>query len=44
MESYKLIVIGGGPSGITLAKKLGSKMNMAVVRPGYFNIKVIENV
>jgi len=33
MESYELIVIGGGPSGITLAKKLGSKMNMAVIRP-----------
>jgi len=33
IESYELIVIGGGPSGITLAKKLGSKMNMAVIRP-----------
>jgi NADPH-dependent 2,4-dienoyl-CoA reductase/sulfur reductase-like enzyme len=33
MESYELIVIGGGPAGITLAKKLGSKMNMAVIRP-----------
>ena len=33
MKSYELIVIGGGPAGITLAKKLGSKMNMAVIRP-----------
>ena len=33
MESYELIVIGGGPAGITLAKKLGSKMNMVVIRP-----------
>ncbi len=33
MESYELIVIGGGPAGITLAKKLGGKMKMAVIRP-----------
>lgn len=33
IESYELIVIGGGPAGITLAKKLGSKMNTAVIRP-----------
>jgi len=32
-KSYELIVIGGGPAGITLAKKLGSKINMAVIRP-----------
>jgi len=29
----ELVVIGGGPAGITLAKRLGRRMDMAVVRP-----------
>ena len=33
METYELIVIGGGPAGITLAKIAGSSMKMAVIRP-----------
>ncbi len=33
MDNFELIVIGGGPAGITLAKKLGEKFNMAVIRP-----------
>ncbi|MBN1298989.1 MAG: FAD-dependent oxidoreductase [Actinobacteria bacterium] len=33
MERYELIVIGGGPAGITLAKNLGNKMKIAVIRP-----------
>ncbi len=30
---YDLIVIGGGPAGITLSKMLGKSMKMAVIRP-----------
>lgn len=33
MSDYELIVVGGGPAGITLAKMLGKKMKMAVIRP-----------
>ncbi len=33
MENYDIVVIGGGPAGITLAKMLGKKMSMAVIRP-----------
>ena len=33
LERYELVVIGGGPVGITLAKKLGGKFKMAVIRP-----------
>ncbi len=33
MRDYELIVIGGGPAGITLAKRLGSRFKMAVIRP-----------
>lgn len=33
MDKKELIVIGGGPVGITLAKKLGKHMDVAVVRP-----------
>ncbi len=32
-KKYDLIVIGGGPAGITLAKRLGKVMKMAVLRP-----------
>ncbi len=33
MSYFELIVIGGGPAGITLAKMLGGKLKMAVIRP-----------
>ncbi len=33
MKEYEIIVIGGGPAGITLSKMLGKKFKMAVIRP-----------
>ena len=33
LERYEIVVIGGGPVGITMAKKLGGKFKMAVIRP-----------
>ncbi len=33
MEKYEIIVIGGGPAGVTLSKMLGRKKKMAVIRP-----------
>ncbi len=33
MKEYEIIVIGGGPSGITLAKNLGKKKAIAIIRP-----------
>ncbi len=33
MEKYDIVVIGGGPSGITLAKRLSKKYKMAIIRP-----------
>lgn len=33
MINYEIIVIGGGPAGITLAKLLGTKKKMAIIRP-----------
>ncbi|MBN2648903.1 MAG: FAD-dependent oxidoreductase [Prolixibacteraceae bacterium] len=30
---YDIVVIGGGPAGITLAKRLGNKYKMAIIRP-----------
>jgi NADPH-dependent 2,4-dienoyl-CoA reductase/sulfur reductase-like enzyme len=33
MRKYEIIVIGGGPAGITLSKMLGKKFKMAVIRP-----------
>ena len=33
MEKYDIAVIGGGPAGITLAKMLGGRSRMAVIRP-----------
>ena len=38
MTRYELVVIGGGPAGITLAKILGRKRRMAVVRPEAFSM------
>ncbi len=33
MKKYEIVVIGGGPAGITLSKMLGKKFKMAVIRP-----------
>jgi len=33
VHEYDIAVIGGGPAGITLAKMLGKKLKMAVIRP-----------
>lgn len=33
MEPYDILVLGGGPAGITLAKNLGKQTRMAVLRP-----------
>ena len=33
MKKYEIIVIGGGPAAITLAKMLGGKYHMAIIRP-----------
>lgn len=33
MEKFEIVVIGGGPAGITLAKMLGQSCKMAVIRP-----------
>lgn len=33
MERYDIAVIGGGPAGITLAKMLGGRSRVAVIRP-----------
>ncbi len=33
MTKYELIVIGGGPAGVTLAKMVGKKKKMAIIRP-----------
>ena len=35
VEKFDIVVIGGGPSGISLAKVLGRKVKMAVVRQEY---------
>ncbi|MBN2829683.1 MAG: FAD-dependent oxidoreductase [Candidatus Cloacimonetes bacterium] len=32
-KNYDIIVIGGGPAGITLAKMLGGKKKIAIIRP-----------
>jgi flavin-dependent dehydrogenase len=31
MENYDLLVIGGGPAGITLAKNMGKTVKMGVL-------------
>ncbi len=33
MKKYDVLVIGGGPSGITISKALGGKMSVGVIRP-----------
>ncbi len=33
MKSYEIVVVGGGPAAITIAKVLGKKKHVAVVRP-----------
>lgn len=33
MKKYDIVVIGGGPAGITLAKILGKKKSIAIIRP-----------
>ncbi len=33
MKSYDVLVIGGGPAGITLAKQLGAKKSIGIIRP-----------
>lgn len=33
MEPYDVLVIGGGPAGITIAKNLGEKKKVGIVRP-----------
>lgn len=33
MKEYEILVVGGGPAAITLAKMIGKKKNMAVIRP-----------
>ncbi len=46
---YDLVVIGGGPAGVTLAKRLGKNIKMAVIRPEDYSMiycampYVIEN-
>ncbi|MCK4632318.1 MAG: FAD-dependent oxidoreductase, partial [candidate division Zixibacteria bacterium] len=33
MKTYDILTIGGGPAGITIAKILGKKKNVGVIRP-----------
>ncbi|MCD6386468.1 FAD-dependent oxidoreductase [Candidatus Sumerlaeota bacterium] len=35
MEKYDVITIGGGPAGITIARVLGGKMKVGIIRPEY---------
>ncbi|MGM0377468.1 MAG: FAD-dependent oxidoreductase, partial [Bacteroidota bacterium] len=37
-KNYELVVIGGGPAAMTLAKRLGKKMDMAIIRPEQFSL------
>ena len=38
MEKYEIVVIGGGPAGVTLSKMLGKKFKMAVIRPENYSM------
>ncbi len=38
MTKYNILVIGGGPAGVTLAKMLGMKEKVAVIRPEDFSM------
>ncbi len=38
MDYYEIVVVGGGPAGITLAKILGKKKKMAVIRPENYSM------
>lgn len=33
MQTYDMLVIGGGPAGITMAKNLGKTRKMGIIRP-----------
>ena len=33
MKNYEIVVVGGGPAAITLAKMLGNKKKVAIIRP-----------
>jgi NADPH-dependent 2,4-dienoyl-CoA reductase/sulfur reductase-like enzyme len=37
-KKYEIVVIGGGPAGITLAKRVAKKMKMVVIRPEDFSM------
>lgn len=38
MEKYEIVVIGGGPAGVTLAKMLGKTSKIAIIRPEDFSM------
>lgn len=38
MKNYEIVVIGGGPAGVTLSKMLGKKHKMAVIRPENYSM------
>jgi len=38
MRNYEIVVIGGGPAGVTLSKMLGKKYKMAVIRPENYSM------
>ena len=33
MEKFEILIIGGGPAAITMAKNIGSRKKMAIIRP-----------
>jgi thioredoxin reductase len=50
MRTYDVLSIGGGPAGITIAKILGKKMKVGIIRPENHSMiycampYVIENI